>query len=123
VEPAVPARDDELITIGELRRNPSSHGPIRVELVPLAGSGDDSYVEATDDTGKLTLAILGETENARELTGSTRIFDVWLAPVAPGYQHEIDEGFDAVHAAYPQFDLGGIPQIDDVATKIVPVRE
>jgi cell wall assembly regulator SMI1 len=110
-----PATEDELMTVDQFRDDPSSGGPIRVELRPLGGAGDDTFAEAVDDTGTLVIAVLGkDTENAREVVGKSRTFDLWLKPVDPAYSREIEESFAR---------FGTPMQLEYVATRIVPVGQ
>jgi cell wall assembly regulator SMI1 len=111
--PLLPAAEGDLVTVDDVRADPSLKGPIRVELIPSAGYGDDTIAEAKDDTGSLTVVIRdGETVNARELLGDSSRFDVWLRPVEAGYDKKLAETMLASTGAVP---------VAFVATRIVPV--
>jgi hypothetical protein len=70
---------------------------------------------AGDDTGTLVIAVSGkDTENAREVVGKSRTFDVWLKPVDPAYARDIEDSF--ARFATPE-------HLEYVATKIVPVKQ
>jgi cell wall assembly regulator SMI1 len=101
--PLAPAADELVVTIAELRANPSCGRPIRAALRGRGGTFDSFFYTASDETGEVEVLIERDaTQNFRE-GGTAERYDLWLVP--------LEQLRDAAAVPTPSF----------LATRIVPL--
>jgi len=113
IGPLIPAPDEDVVTIADFTRDPSSARPIRAELRGWGGTMDTFVATASDETGSVRVLLTrDDTENFREAEGG-RSYELWLVPVVDRTQ--VDE------LARDMRGIAQLPAVPYIATRIVPL--